>query len=190
MHETPEQYTERILRYQQGQKPLAVMAATPRKLLLLLKGKRRAALTKRAEPDKWSVGEVLAHLADAELAFSWRIRLMLGANGTTVQAYDQDVWCAFSSYPKHDPKMSLDAFRILRERNVHLLRLIPKEMWKNYGMHEERGKETVARLTEMMAGHDINHVRQLEGMLKSGKRDQGPEKPISRQLSDGRLRKE
>ncbi|RPH38274.1 DinB family protein [bacterium] len=170
MQETPQQYTERILGYQQGQQPLSVMALTPKKLARLLKGKSRAALNKRPEPDKWSIAEVLAHLADAELAFSWRIRLTLGANGTLVQAYDQDAWAAYSNYPKHDPKLSLDAYRIQRERNVQLLRLIPKEMWENFGMHEERGKESVTRLTEMMAGHDINHLRQVEGMAKSKKK--------------------
>lgn len=184
MQETPQQYTDRILSYQQGQDPLSVMAATPKKLVRLLKGKSRAALTRRVEPDKWSVAEVLAHLADAELAFSWRIRLMLGANGTLVQAYDQDAWAAYSNYPKHDPQLSLDAYRTQRERNVQLLRLIPKEMWDNYGMHEERGKETITRLTEMMAGHDVNHVRQVEEMAKAMKA-----KPGGSQKSEARSQK-
>ncbi len=170
MQETPQEYTDRILSYQQGQEPLAVMASTPKKLVHLLEGKSRSILVKRTDPAKWSVGEVLAHLADAELAFSWRIRLMLGANGTMVQAYDQDAWASYSNYPKHDPMLSLDAYRIQRQRNIQLLRLIPKEMWENYGMHEERGRESVLRLTEMMAGHDINHLRQVEEMAKASER--------------------
>ena len=173
MQETPQQYTDRILSYQQGQKPLKVMAATPEKLVRLLRGQTKAVLRKRPDPDKWSIAEVLGHLADAELAFSWRIRLMLGANGTMVQAYDQDAWAAYSNYPKHDPHLSLDAFRIQRERNVQLLRLIPPEMWENFGMHEERGREDITRLTEMMAGHDINHLRQVEGMMKATKMKAG-----------------
>ena len=179
MQETPQQYTDRILGYQQGQEPLSVMATTPKKLGRLLQGKSRGALNKRPEPDKWSIGEILAHLADAELAFSWRIRLMLEKNGTAVQAYNQDAWAAYSNYPKQDPRLSLDAFRLQRERNIQLLRLISREMWENYGIHEERGKESVARLTEMMAGHDINHVSQVEELLKA---------PIKK--ATGRKRKE
>jgi len=167
MQETPQQYAERILGYQQGQDTLSIMSAVPKKLIRLLKGQSKAAQRKRPEPDRWSIAEILAHLADAELAFSWRIRLMLGANGTVVQAYDQDAWAAYSNYPKQDPKLSLEAYRIQRERNIQLLRLIPKEMWENFGMHEERGRESITRLTEMMAGHDINHLMQVEGMAKA-----------------------
>ncbi len=167
MHETPQQYTDRILGYQQGQDPLSIMTSTSKRLVRLLKGKSRAAMNKRPAPDKWSIGQILAHLADAEIVFSWRIRLTLGANGTLVQAYDQDVWAAYSNYPKHDPMLSLDAYRIQRERNIQLLKLIPKDMWENFGMHEERGRESVTRLMEMMAGHDINHVRQVEEIVKA-----------------------
>lgn len=176
MQENPRQYTDRILSYQQGQDPLSVMAATPKKLARLLKGISRAAMYKRPAPDRWSIGEILAHLADTELACSWRMRLTLGASGTLVQAYDQDAWARLFNYPKHDPKLSLDGYRIQRERNIQLLRLIPQEMWECYGMHEERGKETITRLTEMMAGHDINHVRQVEGMVKAMKKQPSPGK--------------
>ena len=166
MQETPQQYTDRILSYQEGQDPLSVMAATPKKLVKLLKGISRAALQKRPAADRWSVGEVLAHLADAEISYSWRIRSILAASDRVVQAYDQDTWARLFNYPKQDPRLSLDGFCIGRERNVQLLRMIPKELWENFGMHEERGKETITRLTEMIAGHDVNHLRQIEAMSK------------------------
>ena len=167
MQETPQQYTDRILSYQQGQDPLSVMAATPKKLVRLLKGVSRKTMFRRPAPDKWSIGEILAHLADAETSYAWRIRQMLAANGTLVQAYDQDTWARIFEYPKQDPNLSLEGYRIQRERNVALLRAVPKEMWENFGMHEERGRETITRLTEMVAGHDINHVRQIEDMAKA-----------------------
>ena len=44
-------------------------------------------------------------------------------------------------------------------------------MWENYGIHSERGSETVARITEMVAGHDINHMSQIEKIVKSGKKN-------------------
>jgi hypothetical protein len=180
MQETPQQYTDRILSYQEGQDPLSVMAATPKKLVKLLKGISRAALSRRPAADKWSLSEILAHLADAEVSYSWRIRSILAASGRVVQAYDQDTWARLFNYQKQDPRLSLDGYRIERERNVQLLRMTPKEMWENFGMHEERGKETITRLTEMIAGHDVNHLRQIEAMakaLKSGsKRSVNPGK--------------
>lgn len=170
MQETPQEYTQRLLGYVAGKKPLAIMAATPKKLARLLKGRSRAALSKRPAPDKWSVAEILAHMADAELSIGFRMRLTLGASGTPIKAFDQDVWAQFSQYQKHDPMLSLEAYRVLRERNVRLLRMIPKEMWDNFGMHEERGRETVARISEMAAGHDLNHVRQIESILKPSRK--------------------
>ena len=166
MIETPQQYTARILSYQQGKKPMAVLRATTRRIEKLLKKSKTASLKKRPEPGKWSAGEVLAHLADSEMVFSFRLRLVLGSNGTPIQAFDQDAWAIYSQYPKLDPFESFEQFRVLRAANIKLLKMIPKDMWDYYGMHSERGKENVVRMTEMFAGHDINHVRQLEGMLR------------------------
>ena len=170
MNETPQEYTERILGYQQGSVPLKLLAATPRRLAKLLKGVPKKKLTKRPEPDRWSVAEILAHMADAELVMGFRMRLTLGSNGTTIQAFDQNAWSEYSRYRLQDPRVSFEGFQILRDRNVRLLRLIPREMWDFFGMHTERGKETVTRMTEMMAGHDINHVSQVERILHPTRR--------------------
>jgi hypothetical protein len=166
MRETPQQYTKRILSYQQGKDPLSVLSSTPRKLSGLLRGVGRKQLMTRPAPGKWAVAEILAHLADGELVTGFRMRLILGANRTPIQAFDQNAWATFSQYKKQDPHLSLEAFRIQRERNVKLLKSLPKKMWGYYGMHSERGKETVRRVTQMLAGHDINHLRQVERIVR------------------------
>jgi hypothetical protein len=125
---------------------------------------------KRPEPDRWSVAEILAHLADGELVFGFRVRLILGAPGTPVQAFDQDAWAAYSQYGTHDPQISLEAFRILRDRNIRLLKSLPEQMWGHYGIHTERGKETVTRVVEMTAGHDINHLEQVRRLVRKKSR--------------------
>jgi len=170
MQETPQQYTARILSYQQGKKPLTILGGTVKKIERLIKGVPRKKLMTRPEPAKWSVGEILAHLTDTELVSGFRIRLTLGMNGTPIQGFDQDVWAEKFNYGKRDPATSLKVFRALRENNLLLLKSVPKTMWENYGMHSERGMETVARLTEMVAGHDINHMAQIEGIVKRGKK--------------------
>ncbi len=169
MNETPQQYTDRILAYQQGQVPMKILGSTPLRLEKILRGRSPKQLRTRPKPDRWSAAEILAHLADAELVFGFRLRLILGSSGTTIQAYDQDVWAGYSDYPKQDPALSLAAFQSARRRNVALLKSIPETMWENFGMHSERGKETVTRLSEMMAGHDINHLQQIEGILRPKK---------------------
>jgi hypothetical protein len=167
MKETPQEYTKRILGLLEGKKPIEVLAATPRQLTALLKGATRQRLGKRPAPGTWAVTEVLAHMADTEIVQGFRLRLILGSNGTPIQGFDQDVWAQYADYAKQDPAVSLEGFRVVRERTVRLLKAIPRSLWDNYGVHTERGKETVARVTEMMAGHDINHLAQIRRMLKA-----------------------
>jgi hypothetical protein len=168
MKETPQQYTQRVVEYTEGKHPLAVQAATAKKLAQLIKAVPTAKLRKRPAPDRWSVGEILAHLADAEIVGGFRMRLILGAPGTPVAAFDQDSWVTSGHYNKRDPRKSVEQFRAVREANLALLKSLTPEQWKHYGMHAERGQETIEHIARMFAGHDINHLRQIERIL-SGK---------------------
>jgi hypothetical protein len=165
MQETPQQYTQRVTGYVEGKKPLAVQAATPKKLANLIKGVPATKLRKRPAPDKWSVSEILAHLADAEIVGGFRMRLILGAPGTPVAAFDQDAWVVSGHYGKRDPRKSVEQFRVLREANLALLKSLTPEQWKHYGMHSERGQESMEHIVKMFAGHDLNHLQQIEGIL-------------------------
>ena len=128
-----------------------------------------ASTGKRPAPEKWSAGEILAHLADSEIVVGWRLRQILGAPGTPIQAYDQDSWAAAGHYGKRDPRKSAEQFRVVREANLGLLKSLAPEQWKHHGMHAERGEETVERIVHMMAGHDINHTKQVERILGTKK---------------------
>jgi hypothetical protein len=98
MNETPKQYTERILRYMEGKQPLAVQAATAEKLERLIQGVPPSKLSERSAADKWSVSEIVAHLADAEIVTGFRMRMILGAPGAPIAAYDQDAWVTSGHY--------------------------------------------------------------------------------------------
>jgi hypothetical protein len=166
MQETVQDYTQRLLSYGEGKEPLRLQQAAPKKLALLLKGKTGKQLMRRPAPDKWSVAEIVAHLADAELAISWRIRQILSNNAVPIQAYDQAVWAKTFDYARRDPRQSLANFRTLREANVALLKSVPRKLWDNYGIHEERGNESVSHVVRMVAGHDLNHLQQIQRILK------------------------
>jgi hypothetical protein len=166
MKETVEQYVRRIRGYVGGKDSLRVQAATPghiRKLVRRLPSRR---LKRRPAAGKWSITEILAHLAEVELVGGYRIRMILGAPGTLIQAFDQDVWAKVARYRELDARKSLEMFCVLRERNLTLLRSLKPRQWKQYGMHEERGRESVARIVEMFAGHDMNHLKQIERLAK------------------------
>jgi hypothetical protein len=168
--ETAQQYTQRILSHAQGQDPLKIQAATPKRLERLIKGVSPAKLRKRPAPDKWSIAEILAHLADTEIVIGWRMRSILGAPGIDVQAYDQDTWNKSLHYDKRDARKDLIQQRILREANLALLKTLTPDQWKHFGQHSERGQETIEHIVKMIAGHDLNHIQQIERILAPQKK--------------------
>jgi hypothetical protein len=165
MKETVQEYIERILGNVEGQQPLKVQATTAKKLERLIKGVPMSKLRKRPGPEKWSVSEILAHLADAEIVGSFRMRMILGAPGTPIAAFDQDSWVTSGHYEKRNVRKSLEQFRALRETNLALLKTLTPEQWKHHGVHSERGVETIEHIVRMFAGHDINHTKQVERIL-------------------------
>jgi hypothetical protein len=144
---------------------LKVQAATSKKLERLIKGASASKLRKRPAPDKWSVVEILAHLEDTEIVGGFRIRMILGAPGTPIPGFNQDAWITGGHYDKRDPRKSVEQFRVSREANLALLKSITPEQWKHHGIHSERGEETVEHIVRMFAGHDLNHIRQIESIF-------------------------
>jgi hypothetical protein len=173
MKETPQEYIQRMLGNVKGQDPLRVQAATPNRLDRLVKGVPASKLRKRPAPDKWSVVEILTHLGDTEIVGGWRIRSILGAPGTPIQPFDQDAWAVAGHYAKRDPHKCLEQFRAVREANLALFRSLTAEQWKHHGMHAERGEETVEHIVRMFAGHDLNHLQQIERILAPKKGQSG-----------------
>jgi hypothetical protein len=166
MQETVQDYTQRLLSYGEGKDPLRLQQAAPVKLAALVKGKSRKQLTRRPAPDKWSIAEIMAHLADGEVVIGWRIRQILAQNATPIQAYDQDAWARTFDYGRRDPRLSLASYRALREANLALLKSVPRKLWDNYGVHQERGNESISHVVRMVAGHDLNHLQQIQRILK------------------------
>jgi hypothetical protein len=173
MKETAQQYIKRITGYVEGQQPLKVQAATPKKLERLITGVSVSKLRERPSPDKWSVVEILAHLADTEIVGGFRIRMILGSPGTPIAGFDQDAWVTSGHYDKRDPRKSIEQFRVVREANLALLKSITPEQWTHHGVHSERGEETVEHIVRMFAGHDLNHIREIERILEPQKMTSG-----------------
>ena len=90
--ETFQEYTARLLALSAGSDPLAVLASTPATVARLIAGRTRASLQRSPAPGRWSVAQIVAHLADSEIVFAYRIRMILASPGTAIQAYDQDAW--------------------------------------------------------------------------------------------------
>ncbi|HST10720.1 MAG TPA: DinB family protein [Terriglobales bacterium] len=169
MKETSQQYVKRILGHIDGQDPLKIQKSTANKLEKAIKHLSNKQLRKRPAPGKWSIAEILAHIADTEVVASWRMRLILGNDGAPIQGFDQDVWAKTFRYESQDPTDSLETFRVLREGNLSLLKRVPRKLWQNHGMHSERGKETIGHIVQLYAGHDLNHLQQVMAIAKNQK---------------------
>ena len=165
--EAADAYKAKILGYQAGADFLSLLAAAPAKLASLTSGLSAEQLARRPAPDKWSIQELAAHLADDELVGGYRIRLILSSPGTAIQAFDQDIWARTGRYASTDTQASVEMFRILRQANLALLRALTPAEWDLHGMHAERGAESVRDIAMYYAGHDINHFKQIEAIRQN-----------------------
>ncbi|HEV2987781.1 MAG TPA: DinB family protein, partial [Candidatus Angelobacter sp.] len=113
---------------------------------------------------------IVAHLADSEIVAGWRLRQILTKDGVSIQGYDQNAWSATFNYKRRDTRKSLEIFRILREYNLAMLKSVPDALWENHGIHPERGRESARHVVRMFAGHDVNHVSQVERIVKEARK--------------------
>lgn len=165
MAETFEEYTARILGYAKGKDLRRVLRSTPVALAKLVSGKTRRRLTRPPSPGKWTVGQILGHLSETELLWGYRVRMILENDGVQLLGMDQDTWAKNSRYEKLDPGRALDTFRAIRAANLDLFaRLSPREVNRR-GLHSQFGELTIRKIQALMAGHDINHTRQIRAIL-------------------------
>lgn len=166
MTEGPEAYVERISSYVGRRSPLQILRATPRALEKRIAGVSRRRLSTPPERGKWSAGQILAHLSEIELLWGYRIRTILERDGTAIAGMDQDTWARNSHYERLDPRRSFELFRALRLANVQLLEGLSPRALGRYGKHSAFGRLTVSWIARLLAGHDINHSRQIAAALK------------------------
>jgi hypothetical protein len=142
--------------------PLALMSEHAGRVQALTRDLDDAALRRPEKEGKWSIIEVVQHLADAELVYAFRLRMILGGDTPDIIGYDQDAWVQRMRYRDADLTEALDVIRVTRNANLRLLRSLTPEERKRGGMHSERGFEDIELLLRLMAGHDIVHGRQIE----------------------------
>jgi hypothetical protein len=155
-------YSAAILDLVGGREPLSVLRETPAAAARAIEGVTSTQLRKPEAPGKWSITQVLQHLADSDLVWGWRMRLILAQERPTLTGYDQDLWADRLHYADADPAHALETLRVLRRGNLALIeRATPADL-KRVGVHSERGEESAGHLIGLYAGHDLLHLRQLD----------------------------
>jgi hypothetical protein len=155
------EYVEAVLGLLGDKNPLEVMRQTPTALGRVL-DLPTSLLDRPEAPGKWSMNQVLQHLADSELVGSYRFRMVLAHDRPELQGYDQDLWADRLGYRDADPKEAVVRFTTLRGANVRLLERLTAKDLQRVGQHRERGEESLDRLMRLYAGHDLLHLRQLD----------------------------
>ena len=104
-----------------------------------LRGVVDATLRRPEKPGKWSVIEVIQHLADSELVAGFRSRMVLSEDRPTLQGYDQDRWASEFRYREVSLSQALEQLRGLRLANLHLWKHLTHAQLERVGLHSERG---------------------------------------------------
>ena len=120
-----------------------------------------AQLSRPEAPGKWSLRQVVQHLADSDLVWGYRLRLVLAQDRPPLTGYDQDLWSQRLHYERAPMDEALDRFAVLRRSNLWLLSNLSPDDLQRVGVHAERGEESVSHMIRMYAGHDLLHLRQL-----------------------------
>ncbi len=164
MPDTPE-YLAEINKSAEGSNFLDAQSKTADEIVELIEGSDETRLRTRPTPNKWSVTEIVAHLAEDEISSAWRYRQMIENPGVLLSGFDQDVWAGIGAYAETSIKEWLNLFRCLRNANLRMLKRLTSKQWEAHGIHAERGRITVRELARHMAGHDAHHLAQIRKML-------------------------
>jgi hypothetical protein len=117
-------------------------------------------LDRRPGPDAWSVGEVLHHLADAELHQSVRLRQMLAADAPVWAEWDEEAYAATLGYDVRPAADALTLLLAMRHVNVRLLASMSPELWTRTAVHPSQGVVDVAGWVRIANDHLAAHVLQ------------------------------
>ncbi|CAN5709970.1 hypothetical protein BH23GEM9_BH23GEM9_17620 [soil metagenome] len=157
-----EEYVAAVLALLGSGDPFEVLETTSGALRAAVAGLSAAQLRIAERPGKWSIRQVLRHLADSEIVWAYRLRMILAQDRPALQGYDQDAWAERLGYADSDPAESLTEFALLRRSNLRILERASEADRKRVGLHVERGEESLDHLLSLYAGHDLLHLRQLE----------------------------
>jgi hypothetical protein len=154
------EYRERMIGFLKNQPPVASLEAAPAKLEQMVRRLGESGMKRSLAPGKWTAQQIVSHLTDVEMVVGFRLRQALAEDNHTIQPIDQDAWAR--RYPGLDVETALRSFAALRAWNLAFIRGFSAEDYRRSTNHPERGMETVEVMVKMLAGHDLNHLDQLE----------------------------
>jgi hypothetical protein len=160
-------YIDAVIGLLDDQDPVAVLRQTPSALERTLAEVSPADISRPEAPGKWSIGVVMQHLADSDLVWGYRVRMVLAHDRPRLTGYDQDLWANRLHYRDGDAGEALERFGVLRRSNLRLVERMSESDRRRVGLHVERGDESIDHMIRMYAGHDILHLRQIDRIRRA-----------------------
>ena len=165
--EDAKSYTAAIVGLVGSGDPMEILRRTPAAIRQGIAGLSTAQLSQPEAPGKWSIGQMIQHLADSELVWGYRLRMVLAHERPPLIGYDQDLWADRLRYAASDVASALEVWSALRGADLRLLDGASEADFARVGVHAERGEESIAHMVRMFAGHDLMHLRQLERIRRA-----------------------
>lgn len=156
------EYVKKVIALVGDDDPLQVLESTAEKVAQLVRSARPDQFHISPGQGEWSPAQVIGHLADSEMVYGVRVRMILTEDNPAIPGYDQDAWADRVSRLEDDLEAAVERFKALRQANLRLYRSLTEEEWKRSGMHSERGPESIEMVVKLLAGHDLMHTEQLQ----------------------------
>ncbi len=157
----PGAYVQHVIDLVGDRDPLALLADAPARIAAAV-DRLSETDARRAEADgAWPPLAVLRHLADSEVVYGYRLRLIVATDRPAIPGYDQDAWADRLAYDRGTVAEALDDYAAGRAMTLRFLHALDDAAWERVGLHAERGEESVRHIATLLAGHDLNHERQI-----------------------------
>lgn len=147
----------------------------PELVAMAMTGAAGAELDFTPAPGKWSLRQILCHLADSEMEAGIRMRRIIAEDNPTLLAYDQDAWAQRLDYFRRKTTQALETFRHIRGVNYDLLQSLPEEAFQRQGTHSQRGPVTLLEMLRIYARHAEKHAEQIQAVRQAYKRSKEAE---------------
>jgi hypothetical protein len=163
----PSTYREKLFNLLAGRDPIEVLAQTASALTDIVARYPAEVLRGRAMQRKWTPNEVIGHLTDSEWVYGYRLRLILCEDEPVILGIRQDSWVAFQRHNEREPSELVEIFRTLRVLNLSVWKRMSPEDLQRSGQHNERGAESLAVMLQLLAGHDLSHLHQINRYIQA-----------------------
>jgi uncharacterized damage-inducible protein DinB len=163
--EEAEAYIKAVLGLLGQQDPLEVLRATSDQVRKAVAGRTPSQLRQPEKVGKWSAIQLVQHLADSDLVWAYRMRLVAAEDRPRLVGYDQDLWAKQLGYQNTALNDAIDQFESIRKLNLKFLERLGPDAFVRVGVHSERGEERLDHMVRLYAGHDLVHLRQLTRIL-------------------------